>query len=67
MEKLRQGPMLHLGVKGVDDDDDDGHILIYSSFKGRILVYCAYNSYYMVSETWNLLSVECMSGKAVIL
>jgi hypothetical protein len=23
MEKLRQGPMLHLGVKGVDDDDDD--------------------------------------------
>ena len=20
MEKLRQGPMLHLGVKGVDDD-----------------------------------------------
>jgi hypothetical protein len=23
MEKLRQGPMLHLGVKGLDDDDDD--------------------------------------------
>jgi hypothetical protein len=23
MEKLRQGPVLHLGVKGVDDDDDD--------------------------------------------
>ena len=23
MEKLRQSPMLHLGVKGVDDDDDD--------------------------------------------
>jgi hypothetical protein len=23
MEKLRQGTMLHLGVKGVDDDDDD--------------------------------------------
>ena len=23
MEKLRQGPMLHLGVKGYDDDDDD--------------------------------------------
>jgi hypothetical protein len=23
MEKLRQGPMLHLGVKGNDDDDDD--------------------------------------------
>jgi hypothetical protein len=22
MEKLRQGPMLHLGVKGLDDDDD---------------------------------------------
>jgi hypothetical protein len=21
MEKLRQGPVLHLGVKGVDDDD----------------------------------------------
>jgi hypothetical protein len=21
MEKLRQGPMLHLGVKGLDDDD----------------------------------------------
>ena len=25
MEKLRQGPMLHLGVKGLDDDDDDIH------------------------------------------
>jgi hypothetical protein len=25
MEKLRQGPMLHLEVKGVDDDDDDDH------------------------------------------
>jgi hypothetical protein len=25
MEKLRQSPVLHLGVKGVDDDDgDDG-------------------------------------------
>jgi hypothetical protein len=24
MEKLRQGPMFHLGVKGVDDDDNDG-------------------------------------------
>ena len=23
MEKLRQGPMLHLGVKAADDDDDD--------------------------------------------
>jgi hypothetical protein len=23
MEKLRQGPMLHVGVKGLDDDDDD--------------------------------------------
>jgi hypothetical protein len=23
MEKLRQGPVLHLGVKGVDGDDDD--------------------------------------------
>jgi hypothetical protein len=23
MEKLRQGPMLHLGVEGLDDDDDD--------------------------------------------
>ena len=23
MEKLCQGPMLHLGVKGVDDDDND--------------------------------------------
>jgi hypothetical protein len=23
MEKLRQGPMLHLGVKGLDDNDDD--------------------------------------------
>jgi hypothetical protein len=23
MEKLRQGPVLHLGVKGLDDDDDD--------------------------------------------
>jgi hypothetical protein len=23
MEKLRQGPVLHLGVKGVDDGDGD--------------------------------------------
>jgi hypothetical protein len=23
MEKLRQGTMLHLGVKGVNDDDND--------------------------------------------
>jgi hypothetical protein len=23
MEKLRQSPVLHLGVKGLDDDDDD--------------------------------------------
>jgi hypothetical protein len=23
MEKLRQGPVLHLGVKVLDDDDDD--------------------------------------------
>jgi hypothetical protein len=23
MEKLRQGPVLHLGVKGLDDDDDE--------------------------------------------
>jgi hypothetical protein len=23
MEKLRQGPVLHLGVKELDDDDDD--------------------------------------------
>jgi hypothetical protein len=23
VEKLRQGPVLHLGVKGLDDDDDD--------------------------------------------
>jgi hypothetical protein len=23
MEKLRQGPVFHLGVKGLDDDDDD--------------------------------------------
>ena len=23
MKKLRQGPVLYLGVKGVDDDDDD--------------------------------------------
>ena len=23
MEKLRQGPVLHLGVKGLNDDDDD--------------------------------------------
>jgi hypothetical protein len=23
MEKLRHGPVLHLGVKGLDDDDDD--------------------------------------------
>jgi hypothetical protein len=22
MEKLRQGPMLHLGVKGLDNDDE---------------------------------------------
>ena len=26
MEKLRQGPMLHLGVKGMDDDDDDDDV-----------------------------------------
>jgi hypothetical protein len=23
METLRQGPILHTGVKGLDDDDDD--------------------------------------------
>jgi hypothetical protein len=23
METLRQGPMLHLGAQGLDDDDDD--------------------------------------------
>jgi hypothetical protein len=23
MEKLRQGPVLQLGVRGLDDDDDD--------------------------------------------
>ena len=23
MEKLREDPMLHVGVKGLDDDDDD--------------------------------------------
>ena len=27
MEKLRQGPVLHLGVKGVYDDDDEGKII----------------------------------------
>jgi hypothetical protein len=29
MEKLRQGPVLHLGVKGVDDDDDDSFIFMF--------------------------------------
>jgi hypothetical protein len=27
MEKLRQDPMLCLGVKGLDDDDDDNEFL----------------------------------------
>jgi hypothetical protein len=28
MEKLRQGPMLHLGVKELDDDDDDDVVVV---------------------------------------
>jgi hypothetical protein len=38
MEKLRQGPMLHLGVKGLDDggggggdDDDSLQTMLYQS------------------------------------
>jgi hypothetical protein len=27
MEKLRQGPVLHLGVKGLNDDDDDDTVI----------------------------------------
>jgi hypothetical protein len=30
MDKLRQGPMLHLGVKGVHNDDNDDDV--FSTF-----------------------------------
>jgi hypothetical protein len=32
MEKLRQGPVLHLGVKGVEDDNDDDEDLKWLNF-----------------------------------
>jgi hypothetical protein len=42
MEKLRQGPMLHLGVKGLDDDDDDD--LAYSVLFNRCEKFIPYFS-----------------------
>jgi hypothetical protein len=32
MEKLRQDPVLHLGVKGLDNDDDDDDDEVYVYF-----------------------------------
>ena len=44
MEKLRQGPMLHLGVKGLDDDDDDDDDSAYSVLFNRCEKFVPYFS-----------------------
>ena len=45
MEKLRQGTVLHLGVKGLDDDEIHANIVVelfgsYETVKYKMFLFC---------------------------
>jgi hypothetical protein len=54
MEKLRQGPVLHLGVKGLDDDDDDTYAIL---LVGHLYAICTCLNYFGITVLYQLLTL----------